>query len=90
MAGALATSDVRPTVADDGTVAFASASGNLVAGDTNGLSDVFLRLGATGGTPTTVRVSLSATGAQLAAPLLDARDGMRVLESHEVQRVGAD
>ena len=31
------------------------------AADTNGVSDVFLRLGATGGTPTTIRVSVSAT-----------------------------
>jgi hypothetical protein len=65
VAGALATSDVRPSVSDNGTVAFASASGALASGDTNAVSDVFLRLGATGGAPTTVRVSLAADGSQL-------------------------
>lgn len=65
LAGSLASSDVRPSVADDGTVAFVSGSSNLVAGDTNGDPDVFLRRGAGTATPTTVRVSLSATGAQL-------------------------
>lgn len=64
LAGALGTSDVRPSVADNGTVAFVSAS-NLAGGDTNGVNDVFLRIGATGGAPTTVRVSLSAAGGQL-------------------------
>ena len=70
-AGALGTSDVRPSVANDGTVAFASITGGLVAGgaDTNGVSDVFLRLGATGGAPTTIRVSVSAAGAQLTVAL---------------------
>ncbi|AMY12469.1 hypothetical protein LuPra_05744 [Luteitalea pratensis] len=69
-AGALGTSDVRPSVANDGTVAFASITSGLVAGgaDTNAVSDVFLRLGATGGAPTTIRVSVSATGAQLTSP----------------------
>ncbi len=63
--GTVATSEVRPSVADDGTVAFASNSSSLVSGDTNGVSDVFLRRAATTGSPTTVRVSLSAAGAQL-------------------------
>ena len=50
VAGALALSDVRPSVANDGTVAFASTSATVVgAGDTNGVSDVFLRQGATSG-----------------------------------------
>ncbi len=65
VSGTVATSEVRPSVANDGTVAFASTASNLVSGDTNSASDVFLRRGATTGSPTTVRVSLSATGAQL-------------------------
>ena len=40
-----------------------ASSAKLVArADNNGVSDVFLRLGATGGSPTTMRVSLSAAG----------------------------
>ena len=66
VAGTLGSSDVRPSVADDGTVAFSTISGNMVAGDSNNSTDVFLRLGATGGSPTTVRVSLSAAGTQIA------------------------
>ena len=49
-------------------LAFTSAAGNLVAGDTNGTADVFLRdtcIGATDPcTPATERISLSATGQQ--------------------------
>ncbi len=47
-------------------IAFESYATNLVAGDTNGMSDVFFRdtcAGAVGCTPSTVRVSLSAIGA---------------------------
>jgi Tol biopolymer transport system component len=47
--------------ADGRFVAFASQAANLVAGDTNGMRDVFLRDRSAG---TTVRVSVSATGAQ--------------------------
>ncbi len=68
LAGTLVNSDIRPSVADDGTVAFVSGSSNAVSGDSNGDADVFLRRGATGASPTTVRVSLSATGAQLNRP----------------------
>ncbi|MCC6162238.1 MAG: hypothetical protein IT182_02710 [Acidobacteria bacterium] len=66
-AGNLMTSDVRPSVADNGTVAFASATNVPALDDSNGVSDVYLRVGATGGSPTTVRASVSATGASLAA-----------------------
>ncbi len=49
-------------------VAFTSTASNLVAGDTNGVSDVFLRdtcIGATGGCfPSTERISLAAGGEQ--------------------------
>jgi hypothetical protein len=65
--GGVLPSDTRPSVADDGTVAFVSATNVSGLGDSNNVADVFLRRGATGGTPTTVRVSLSATGGQLAA-----------------------
>jgi Tol biopolymer transport system component len=47
--------------ADDRYVAFSSASTNLVAGDTNGFVDVFVRDRQNG---TTRRVSLNSTGAQ--------------------------
>ncbi|BCY09708.1 hypothetical protein L3i22_047960 [Actinoplanes sp. L3-i22] len=51
-----------PTVSDDGTrVAFISAADNLVAGDTNNTTDVFVR---DRQSATTTRVSVSATGAQ--------------------------
>jgi hypothetical protein len=49
-------------------VLFASSASNLVAGDTNGASDVFERdlcLGKLGCTPSTVRVSVTSTGAQI-------------------------
>jgi hypothetical protein len=65
--GAVSTSEIRPSVADDGTVAFVSSGSNLVSGDNNGVSDVFLRRLPTSGSPTTVRVSLSSTGTQLAS-----------------------
>jgi RHS repeat-associated protein len=52
----------NPSVSDDGRyVAFESTASNLVAGDTNGLSDIFvrdLRLG------TTTRVSVASNGSQ--------------------------
>ncbi len=63
---AVLTSETRPSVANDGTVAFATSSSG-VTGDNNNVSDVFLRRGLIGGTPTTVRVSVSASGAQLTA-----------------------
>ena len=48
------------TVADGTTIAFASAATNLVEGDTNQQTDVFVR----GPTPNTVRVSIGPGGAQ--------------------------
>ncbi len=58
-----------PAVADDGRyVVFVSADPNLVAGDTNGAADVFLRdtcRGAgVGCTPSTVRVSVTNAGGE--------------------------
>jgi hypothetical protein len=59
----------HPAVADDGRyVLFVSSDPNLVAGDTNGAADVFMRdtcrdSGA-GCTPSTVRVSVTNTGGQ--------------------------
>jgi Tol biopolymer transport system component len=51
-----------PTVSADGRyVAFESAAGNLVAGDTNGFIDIFLR---DLDTPVTTRVSVATGGAQ--------------------------
>lgn len=51
-----------PTVSDDGRyVAFESAAANLVAGDTNGFIDIFLR---DLDTPVTIRVSVGPVGAQ--------------------------
>lgn len=53
----------RPSISADGRyVAFASAATNLVAGDTNGTVDVFVRDRVAG---TTTRVSVSSTGAQV-------------------------
>lgn len=49
-------------------VVFTSAAANLVAGDTNGVADVFMRdtcRGYPGCTPSTQRVSLTSTGAQI-------------------------
>ncbi len=51
-----------PSISADGRyVAFASTSANLVAGDTNGLTDIFVRDRVA---HTTVRVSVAADGAQ--------------------------
>ncbi|HVM17636.1 MAG TPA: hypothetical protein VM290_08660 [Gaiellaceae bacterium] len=47
--------------ADGSVVAFASQASNLVAGDTNGSSDIFVHVLATG---VTTRVSVSSTGAE--------------------------
>jgi hypothetical protein len=52
----------HPVISDDGAViAFASAAFNLVAGDANGASDVFVR-DFTRGAPTTSRISISVVG----------------------------
>jgi PKD repeat protein len=62
-------SDFSAISANGRFVAFVSAATNLVPGDTNGLSDVFLRdtcLGAGGGcVPSTIRASLASDGTQL-------------------------
>jgi hypothetical protein len=51
-----------PSVSDDGRyIAFASTASNLVAGDTNGVSDIFLR---DRQTDTTIRISLATGGGQ--------------------------
>ena len=53
---------------DGRLVAFVSGASNLVAGDTNGVEDVFLRdtcMGVTGCTPSTVRVSVTSEGGQI-------------------------
>jgi hypothetical protein len=53
---------VDPSISDDGRyVAFQSAASNLVAGDTNGVRDVFVRDRASG---VTVRVSVAGDGTQ--------------------------
>ena len=62
-----------PAISADGRyLAFTSPAANLVAGDDNGRSDVFLRdtcAGAAPGcTPSTTRVSLAAGGGELGAP----------------------
>ncbi|MFN0008835.1 MAG: TolB family protein [Planctomycetota bacterium] len=52
----------RPSISADGSyVAFASEATNLVSGDTNGVSDVFVRSRSSG---TTVRASITSGGAQ--------------------------
>ena len=77
----------RPSVSADGRyVAFASNATNLVTGDRNGVSDVFVRdtcLGAPEGcVPTTVRVSVSLEGVEADgdsfAPVISA-DGQFVI-----------
>lgn len=55
----------RPSITADGAhVAFRSASTNLVAGDTNGNGDMFVRVDWVSGSATTERVSTSSAGAQ--------------------------
>jgi Tol biopolymer transport system component len=68
-AGAQANGDSgSPSVSFDGRfVAFESDAANLVTGDTNGLRDIFVRdtcTGATGCTPSTIRLSVNTTGTQ--------------------------
>lgn len=68
--GAEANGDsVEPVISSDGRfIAFRSLASNLVAGDTNGAGDIFVRdtcLGvAMGCTPATVRVSLASDGSE--------------------------
>ena len=58
-----------PSISADGRfVAFQSSASNLVVGDTNGTSDVFVHDRSTG---ITERVSVSSTGAQVNAPSHD-------------------
>ena len=57
-----------PSISANGRfVTFASSASNLVAGDTNATADIFVRdtcFGATGCTPSTIRVSVASDGAQ--------------------------
>ena len=66
--GAQASGSGTPAISADGRfVAFDSAGDNLVAGDTNGALDVFVRdtcAGASGCTPSTIRVSVAGDGAE--------------------------
>jgi len=55
------------------SVVFESDATNLVPGDTNGVRDIFLRTGTTGGT--TQRVSVTSGGAQANGPSFNARLG---------------
>lgn len=68
--GAASGASYYPAVSADGRfVAFASSAVNLVAGDTNGKDDVFVRdtcTGASSCTPSTVRVSVASDGSQAA------------------------
>ena len=60
-------SDQPSISADARYVAFSSSASNLVAGDTNGVPDVFVRdtcAGAAGCTPSTIRVSVASDGTQ--------------------------
>ena len=58
----------NPTISNSGRfVAFGSDADNLVSGDANGVADIFVRdtcIGATGCTPSTIRVSRSSGGTQ--------------------------
>jgi Tol biopolymer transport system component len=60
---------VRPAISADGRfVAFVSLATNLVAGDTNGVHDIFVRDTCVGGpagcTPSTIRVSVDSAGTE--------------------------
>ena len=70
----------RPSISDDGqTIAFFSLSSQLVAGDTNGAEDVFLR---DRGAGTTERVSVDSAGQQANAFSVDpsvSPDGSRIV-----------
>ncbi len=72
-------SSSMPSISDDGNViAFESKATNLVAGDSNGLRDLFVRNRSAG---TTTRVSVDATGAQpngISYHATLTRDGSRV------------
>ncbi len=91
--GVLADGDSQPAaLSSDGTrVAFASVATNLVAGDTNGASDVFLRDLATG---QTVRVSVATGGGQSngdsLAPSISASGDKIAFESSATNLVGND
>ena len=73
-----------PSISGDGNkIAFRSAASNLVTGDTNTITDIFVR---TIGTSVTARVSLTSTGAQIASgtvaePSIN-RDGSSVVFTH--------
>ena len=77
--GAEANAASGSPVFTDRYVAFVSAASNLVAGDTNGVEDVFMRdtcIGqSTACTPSTERISLGSGGAQATGPSGDPRVG---------------
>lgn len=82
----------RPSISGDGRyVAFASAATNLVAGDTNGAVDVFVRDRQTG---TTVRASVGPGGAQVSGisrqPVLSADGTVVAFVSGAFQLVADD
>jgi len=80
-----------PSISGDGNkVAFRSAASNLVTGDTNGISDAFVRTVSNG---TTIRASLTSAGAQItsgtvAEPSIS-RDGGSVVFTHTGNLTGA-
>ena len=78
--GSLTGSLSNPSLSGDGHVAaFTSQASNVVPGDTNGVSDAFARDLAT---DTTVRISVSDTGAQLAEPSANEPGGIDHDGSH--------
>lgn len=87
-----ATSALGAVSSDGRYVAFTSFASNLVAGDTNATSDVFVRDTATG---TTVRVDVSSTGEQANAgpyggyPVAISDDGRRIAFASEASNLVA-
>ncbi len=84
-------SSSMPSISDDGNVlAFESKATNLVAGDSNGLRDLFVRNRSAG---TTTRVSVDATGAQpngISYHATLTRDGSRVAFASQASNLVAD
>ncbi len=78
---------LQPFLSPDGTkVAFLSSSTNLVAGDTNGFIDVFVKILSGAGAGTTTRISTDSAGAQSNGNSVDTRisfsaDGTKVVFS---------
>lgn len=90
-AEATGTSDTASISADGRYVAFESDASNLVAGDTNGVRDVFVRDRLTGAT---TRESLSASGLQVTAaslhPSIDADGQLVAFYSYSPDLVAGD